>query len=55
MFVFWILKTVLFLGRTRRGRKLLFAGGLMVVELAQREEARKLYAKARAVRRRRLS
>jgi hypothetical protein len=55
VFVFWILKALLFLGRTRRGRKLLFAGGLMVVELARREQAQKLYAKARELRRRRLS
>jgi hypothetical protein len=53
--VFWILKTLLFVGRTRRGRKLLFTGGLMVLELAQREEARRLFAKARAFRRGRLS
>jgi hypothetical protein len=53
--VFWILKTLLFLGRSRRGRKLLFTGGLMAVELAKRQEARRLFARARALRRRRLS
>ena len=53
--MFWILKTLLFLGRSRRGRKLLFTGGLMVIELAQREEARRLFAKARSLGRRRLS
>ena len=50
--MFWILKTLLFVGRTRRGRRLLFTGGLMVLELAQRKEVRKVYAKARSLRRR---
>jgi hypothetical protein len=44
--VLWILKGLLVLAKTRRGRKLLFAGALAASELAQGERARKLYAKA---------
>jgi hypothetical protein len=51
--VLWILKGLFVLAKTRRGRKLLFAGALAVSELAQSERARKLYAKAlRSARRR---
>jgi hypothetical protein len=44
----WIVKALLILAKTRRGRRLLFAAGLAAVELAQGERAQKLYAKARA-------
>jgi hypothetical protein len=44
--VLWILKGLFVLAKTRRGRKLLFAGALAASELAQGERARKLYAKA---------
>lgn len=43
----WIAKGLFVLAKTRRGRKLLFAAGLSVIELAQGEQAQKLYAKAR--------
>ena len=46
MAVPWILKGLLILAKTRRGRKLLYAAGLAAVELAQGERAQKLYAKA---------
>jgi hypothetical protein len=42
----WIVKGLLLLAKSRRGRKLLFAAGLMAIELAQGDRARKLYAKA---------
>ena len=42
----WFLKGLLVLAKTRRGRKLLFAGALAASELAQGVRARKLYAKA---------
>lgn len=42
----WILKGLFVLVKTRKGRKLLFAGALAASELAQGERARKLYAKA---------
>lgn len=42
----WILKGLFVLAKTRRGRKLLFAGALAASELAQGDRARKLYAKA---------
>ena len=42
----WIVKALFVLAKTRRGRKLLFAGALAASELAQGERARKLYAKA---------
>jgi len=44
----WIVKALLILAKTRRGRELLFAAGLAAAELAQGDRARKLYAKARA-------
>ena len=43
----WIVKGLFILAKTRRGRELLFAAGLAVIELAQSDRARKLYAKAR--------
>jgi hypothetical protein len=43
-----ILKALLVLAKTRKGRELLFAVGLTAVELARGDRARKLYAKARA-------
>ena len=42
----WIIKGLFLLAKTRTGRKLLFTATLTVVELAQRDEARRLYAKA---------
>jgi hypothetical protein len=51
--VLWILKGLFVLAKTRRGRKLLFAGALAASELAQSERARRLYARAlRSARRR---
>lgn len=44
----WIVKGLFALARSRRGRKLLLSAGLGVIELAQSDQARKLYAKARA-------
>jgi hypothetical protein len=44
--VLWILKGLFVLAKTRRARKLLFAGALAASELAQGERARRLYAKA---------
>jgi hypothetical protein len=43
----WIVKALFILVKTRRGRRLLFATGLAMVELARGERARKLYATAR--------
>jgi hypothetical protein len=42
----WILKGLLILVKTRKGRELLFTGALIAAELAQGKEARKVYAKA---------
>ena len=42
----WIVKGLFILIKTRRGRELLFAAGLAVIELAQDDRTRKLYAKA---------
>ena len=44
----WILKALLLLAKTRSGRKLVLAAGLGMIELAQSEQARKLYANARS-------
>jgi hypothetical protein len=44
----WIIKALLILVKTRKGRELLFAVGLAATELAQGDRARKLYEKARA-------
>ena len=49
----WIVKGLFVLAKTRRGRRLLFAGALAASELAQSERARKLYAKALSSARRR--
>jgi hypothetical protein len=46
MVMLWIVKGLLVLAKTRRGRKLLFAAALAANELAQGDRARKLYAKA---------
>ena len=43
----WIVKGLFILAKTRKGRELLFAAGLGIIDLAQGESARKLYAKAR--------
>ena len=43
----WILKGLVVLARTRRGRKLLLAAGLGAVEWATSERAQRLYATAR--------
>jgi hypothetical protein len=43
----WIVKGLLLLAKSRRGRELLLAAGLGAIELARGERARKLYAKAR--------
>jgi hypothetical protein len=45
----WVLKAILVLAKTRRGRKLLFAAGLAAAELAQGERAQKLYVEAQRV------
>jgi hypothetical protein len=43
----WIVKGLVVLARTRKGRKLLLAAGLGLLDLAQSDQARKLYATAR--------
>jgi hypothetical protein len=43
----WIVKALFLLAKTRSGRKLFLTAGLGVIELAQSEQARKLYANAR--------
>jgi hypothetical protein len=43
----WIVKALLLLAKTRRGRKLLLAAGLGAVELAKGDRARKLYDSAK--------
>ena len=43
----WIVKGLFVLAKSRRARKLVFVAGLGAVELAQSEQARKLYGKAR--------
>ena len=43
----WIVKALFVLAKTRRGRKLVLAAGLGMIELAQSDQARKLYANAR--------
>jgi hypothetical protein len=42
----WLLKAVLLALKTRRGRKLLLAGGAGALDLARSKRARELYAKA---------
>ena len=42
----WLVKALLLTLKTKRGRELLFAGGVGAIEIAQSERARKLYARA---------
>jgi hypothetical protein len=42
----WLIKGLLVLAKSKRGRELLFAGGLAAVEIARSERARKLYSQA---------
>jgi hypothetical protein len=44
----WIVRALFLLVRARRGRKLLFAAGVGLLDLAQSDQVRKLYAGARA-------
>ena len=44
----WILKGLFVLVKTRRGRKVLVAAGLGAADLVRSDQARKLYANARA-------
>jgi hypothetical protein len=43
----WILKALVLVAKSKRGRELLLAGALGAVELARGERARRLYGKAR--------
>jgi len=43
----WIVRGLVVLARTRKGRKLLLAAGLGLLDLAQSDQARKLYTAAR--------
>jgi hypothetical protein len=43
----WLAKALLLVLKTKRGRELLFAGGIGAVEIARSEQARRFYAKAR--------
>lgn len=45
----WLAKALLLALKSKRGRELLFAGGLGALELARSERARELYARAREV------
>ena len=47
MAVPWIVKLLLVVLKTRRGRELLFAGALGALEVAQSERARKVYGRTR--------
>jgi hypothetical protein len=49
--VLWILKALLVVAKSRRGRKLLLAAGVGAAELARGDRARNLYAQARRIRR----
>lgn len=44
----FMVKALLILVKTRKGREILFAVGLTAIEIAQGDRARKLYAKARS-------
>jgi hypothetical protein len=44
----WIVKAVLLLAKSRRGRELIFATGLTAIEISRGDKARKVYAQARA-------
>ena len=41
----WLVKALLLALKTKRGRELLFAGGIGAIEIAQSDRARKLYAR----------
>jgi hypothetical protein len=43
-----IARALFILAKTRRGRKILLAAGLGLVDLIQSDQARKLYASARS-------
>jgi hypothetical protein len=42
----WLAKALLLALKTKRGRELLFAGGMGVLEIARSKRARELYARA---------
>jgi hypothetical protein len=42
----WLVKALLLVLKTKRGRELLFAGGLGAAEIARSERARRFYARA---------
>lgn len=42
----WVVKALLLALKTKRGRELLFAGGVGAVEVARSKRARELYARA---------
>jgi hypothetical protein len=42
----WLVKALLLLMKTKRGRRLLFAGGAGAAEIARGERARRFYARA---------
>ena len=44
----WIVKVLLLVAKSQRGRELIFAAGLTAIEISRGDKARKLYAKARA-------
>jgi len=43
----WLIKALLLAVKTKRGRKLLVAGGMGAAEIARSDRARELYARAR--------
>lgn len=43
----WLAKALLLALRTRRGRKLLLAGGMGAIDIARSTRARRLYGRAR--------
>jgi hypothetical protein len=42
----WLVKALLLALKTKRGRELLFAGGIGAAEIARSDRARRFYAKA---------
>jgi hypothetical protein len=42
----WLVKALLLALKTKRGRKLLLAGGMGAIDLARSKRARELYARA---------
>jgi hypothetical protein len=42
----WLVKALLVMLKTRRGRELLFAGGIGALDIARSKRARELYARA---------